>query len=460
MLSSSTFDRVSALLHQLVESSYQPSSFPLSIHNQQLALLNHLIEQYPVGSRQWLMIQQALAESSADANLALAHYFHLNNQHSLQKKALDRAFELSPLKSFPALLAFYQTEYSTEKAWDFVQQQRGLIKHLSQTDQLIKLAIDQGEISAITSWIPRASQALLLQLAQFNLLDNQLKTPVPQCENSVQVIALTFRGLVHGLQLIQQFQHGPLAAYFCFQPIRYVPTQQFVCRTDNNKKVNRKLTAIRCDEKQLTTVDGLNTRFITLILPSGGANVHYGVMYLDYQDTIKVFEHEAMHWLGFVDEYPLPTSHDFCQQLKPSALNVVKLPFANKNNIALDELQLPWKSWITNTEHSQNKRYQATTGDEYQVGLYLSDTCQQSSLSSYKPLNYATNMQFYELPIPSFYLTLIEQDKNQHRSPSYDYNIALALLAHQEKEGWRWLERAKNKETDPHRKARIMSLSY
>jgi hypothetical protein len=71
----------------------------------------------------------------------------------------------------------------------------------------------------------------------------------------------------------------------------------------------------------------VTTRYIAIMLPKGGANVHFGMLYFDAKDSIDVIEHEISHLLGFVDEYPLGKGHSKCRtsQQQISAQNIAVL---------------------------------------------------------------------------------------------------------------------------------------
>ena len=95
---------------------------------------------------------------------------------------------------------------------------------------------------------------------------------------------------------------------FVLRLVRYIPINELDCNNDPQK-------AITCNEVQWELrAKTINTRYVGLMLPEGGANVHLGMLYFDAQDSVDVFAHEISHLLGFVDEYALTPEHSICQQ--------------------------------------------------------------------------------------------------------------------------------------------------
>ncbi len=65
---------------------------------------------------------------------------------------------------------------------------------------------------------------------------------------------------------------------------------------------------------------------LVVIAEKGKANVHNGIMYLDFADTYSVFVHELAHFVGFVDEYPLSSelSNFICEKNTHPNISVYK----------------------------------------------------------------------------------------------------------------------------------------
>lgn len=95
------------------------------------------------------------------------------------------------------------------------------------------------------------------------------------------------------------------------QPV-WFETSEMSCSTNADER-------LKCDISPLIKLaDKRNFTHAVVVGKSGKANVHNGIMYLDYNDRYSVFVHELAHFAGFVDEYPLSTelANDIC---KPQA---------------------------------------------------------------------------------------------------------------------------------------------
>lgn len=313
------------------------------------------------------------------------------------------------------------------------------------------------------------------------LIDNQVS---PSCENSFQLLASSFNLLKRAETIIREVKNTKIGKHFCFEQPRYLPFKVLDC--SSNKQI-----AIECDEENLALIAPvINSRYLGLITEQGGANVHYGTLYLDKNDSSDVLTHELSHLIGFVDEYPLREGHKACSipknaLSKPIANNVslfdvdflsensAKIENANidKTTLELRERVLeaiPWRELIKPTTpifHFKQQKLALGTpkSHENEIGLYTTRTCDQSKAYAFKPITQQTLLEHNEMSFPLVYeqLLKLKADQNSYRMPSFHYNIALAKFKKGDEEAARhWLNLAAEIETNISRKETIKKGAF
>jgi len=279
-------------------------------------------------------------------------------------------------------------------------------------------------------------------------------------------------------RLVKRFKHQPLNDLVCFSPVRYISLSALSCSSALQG-------AILCDETKFHEIaDSVTTRYIAIMLPKGGANVHFGMLYFDAQDNIDVVEHEISHLLGFVDEYPLAKGHVKCrasqQQVSAQNIAVLKNSYYGKRSSIRTKIlkQLAWAEQIKkstpilhlNKERSQKDQYwQLGTPEQFkqEVGLFRSLTCdnnsakQQSTFNAFKPLSDRTKLQYDELNFPKEYIRLLLNNSQLFVMPSFHYNIALAYYQQNNiKQATVWLEQAASWESVDSRRKKILQGAF
>ena len=390
---------------------------------------------------------------NASANINLMHYY-------LSVAQLDEALKI--IKSVPQSdhAIFYQIQIALIEG--NVTEALSLTRELKEPNHRIKLerifkrykiddkwkldkrGVSEKRISTSYQMMNLASHIDFPLLSEYSI----------QCRNSVQVFATNFSDLLYSEKLIQQVQKSIIGAKFCFAPVRYIPLSQLGCQ----HKLDQ---AAQCDELVLSKLTDIGTRYISILLPNGGAKVDHGIMYIDRSDTADVFEHELAHWLGFIDEYPLPDNHLRCgqKQKEPFSHNVAVLS-QDQANLTREQLlrQLPWSSFIKNTTPLKTKTdtgWKLGTPIKYrkQIGLFPAKTCNGNQVQSFKPVAHRTKLQYFELAFPVVYSAFLERAERDFTMPSYHYNFALASnLKGQDMSTKMWLKKAATMESSPYRK--------
>lgn len=441
------------------------------------------------GSEPWLHYQSLLAQHSAKQALELAQYW----QNIADKKAqfwYQQGFSLEPsLVVTPYLEWLLQRQRWSEAGQVFSTLSLPQMVQLSLTERYLHLLIRQGDLTKLTALVTDASfeqqsswQALN---SQYQILPtSQAEKAMVSCKNSIQPIATNLDDLAYWQQLEQQFSSKPLASFVCFNKIRYLPLQPMNCN------VNARNQTLRCDLTQVTEqLSQFDSRYLLMLLPQGGANTQWGVTYLDRDDSVDVLQHEILHLLGFVDEYPLAKGHSFCQNTEQVSVNVVRLAKFYQNDDANTKqqilAQLPWRNQLGEKAVSLVKttegfvlQYSTTDANDIRpsdnqkqrtpatLGLYPVATCEHNEPLSHergkqqtmtvKAIAEPTVMAQNQALLPSAYLQLLAQHQARLKQPSFHYAVAFQLFIKQQpKLAEQWLTLAASYESIKERQTAI-----
>ena len=142
-----------------------------------------------------------------------------------------------------------------------------------------------------------------------------------------------------------------------------------------------------------------------------------------------MFVHEISHLLGFVDEYPLPTNHQNCLQYQKEifANNIAVLArvYQGSKTVIRQKVlsQLAWGAFIKNSTPilqrvkalsdvdnlTKIEQWQLGTPTTYnqEVGLFLSESCDNTQLQAFKPLYKQTKLRYCEKTLPILYSQIL-----------------------------------------------------
>ncbi|WP_085285064.1 M64 family metallopeptidase [Colwellia chukchiensis] len=390
----------------------------------------------------WLHLAKLYADSQGEVAYQLGVHFQQQQQLAFATLWYQTAIRQAHSQARLALAKIYfnQQEYQSIAA---------LLKPILNNDQALSLryqvALQQGELAFIVENQQRLkaseNSTLYYELAQYWAFGADVAIDVSNsryakpfsCVISVQLFATNLNGLRHGQQLIDDFSQHPLSELICLQTPRYIAADVLDCQHQKHQRINCRATAWRQQEL-------INSRYIGLIVEQGGAYVDNGIMYLDQQDTVDVLVHELSHFIGFVDEYPLPSQHQKCQQNQsaPFAHNIVVLTSdyqGQREDIRAQVLaQVPWRSLIAPTTPILSRNIQGEwklgTPSEFQdeIGLFSASTCERNgNVKAFKPLSKRTKLEYFELTLPSQYLEILRLAPRQFLMPSYHFNVSKAL---------------------------------
>ena len=475
-LSTSSFFLNDYLTKVIIKNEHTASQLSFAIENDNFAAFNFAWKNSLLHSVQWLDYGKEVAKTQGEAAYQLAVYYQ-NKTEPEPKKVIFWYKNAIRLKYTHASIALGQYYFQHDKLTETAQIIAALpIENLaglkvSAIALKINIAINLGDVATVNKLIDQyanllqnseAGQLLLADVQRYHVLFSPESTRninllPPSCNNSIQLFATNLKHLKRLEIIIKGFKEQTLSNNVCFTPIRYIPINELDCNNDPQK-------AIACNEVQWELrAKTINARYVGLMLPEGGANVHLGMLYFDAQDSVDVFAHEISHLLGFVDEYALTPEHSICQQPQQEIfsqnISVLKNRYlGNRKEVRVKVLkQLAWGKYINdNTPILQEvvgvtgeQLWQLGTPEEFshQIGVFHAKTCDNSlsssnnNFSAFKGASQRTKLQYFALTFPDVYKKLLHENITEYRMPSFHYNIALAYF-HQAVTNNRFIEQA------------------
>lgn len=427
------------------------------------AYFHHQRRNAIVGSAVWLKNSVALLDESPQLTIEIADYYLKEKQRVKAIFWYQQAIKygLDNARHTLASLYYQQQNYQQAKAVltpilsvkanDSIESSLVLLIHIALLEgDIVEATRLTAELSLLNQHHELLDELNKYQVFTQDKLEHKIATnkhlsdvdfpasEIKACETSLQFYATNLHDLRYITGLIKQVKLRPLSKYICFTQVRYIPLPTLGCSHDKDE-------AITCNEAVWHSYKNqIDTRFIGVMVPNGGAKVHNGILYLDNKDTVAVFAHELAHLLGFIDEYSLPTNHSRClkPQDKTFAHNIAVLPkvyHGDKQEIRNKVLmQLPWRAFIkseTPILTKQDNAWLLGTPKVFQgeVGVFESDTCQKASsdltnnIQAYKPLTKRTSLNYFELKFPALYQRLLEKETRKFLMPSFHRNIEKAL---------------------------------
>ncbi|WP_286219635.1 tetratricopeptide repeat protein [Thalassotalea agarivorans] len=410
ILSSSSFHLMHYLNKALSEETPTPEIITLGTKHNIAQALRHARMQTSPRSPTYHQLSAALAKQDVEEALLLAHRYAENRHDKDAQLWFEQAMRLAPQKA--------QIPYAT---WLYERGQYSDINAMLDATNtahlplLMRVNIRLGNVYFVEQHIEQLEDAniadeLVEQINRYQVVTSLPKF-VSQCENSVQPIATSLEDLTSLESKLATLRDSFVASQFCFDTPKYVPIDRLQC----NRLPN---APIMCDEDIWLSYQGdIAAKLLLVMLPRGGANVHGGIMYIDRADTPNVIEHELMHWLGFVDEYPLRATHNFCTGAYV-AKNVVVLD-ADASQSSRETLlaQLPWRIYIEEdtvlvSEQDGELVLGTPKNGQQKIGLYRAKTCDNSATQAYRPLPGRNIMTHLGEGLPPLYQRMISEEQS------------------------------------------------
>jgi hypothetical protein len=460
ILPSSSLNYFAYLSEQLLREHPSQKLIDIGLSYKLPAALAVEVKRHPKTSKAWFKWQQELAKTNAQAAFELAGVYH--QQSPANQEALTAARywyqQGARLGEVRAALALANLAYQANN-WQQAKNILDELLHLPAAFTLrYELAITTGELDFLQSQWSRLqrltvdhkqSKALVAAINKYQIFPVQMPKFQPlrmaePCDLPVQFFATDLPGLQQAEKLINHANRHPyLSQYFCFAEPRYMSVSELDCH-------HKQDAPIMCDERMFASKNIANEiRFIVLLGDQGQANVNKGIMYLDKADDGQVFEHELLHWLGFVDEYPLAASHQLCLSSQSPDLTRVAV------NLLKGELDL------SDVHQKQQAARQFGLHLSEHVQLTVANSCDQAKVKTWKPVNNPTLLEDYQLSLPKLYWQLLEQSEGRFYMPSYHYNLAQAYyIASQDKLAAKSLQAALKQENSRSRINRVQKGGF
>jgi len=492
----SSFSLNSYLSQQITANTHTDALLDYALAQENTAALFYAWHHSEKYSDTWRELGIKLAKNEGNVAYQLAGFYRANNLDTQAVNWYQRSMRLSYPSAYIALAQYYVDKKQWRKAAHVLEQLPDPTNISIKTQSkilTIKVAISLGKSSFIENEIQQVQHLLQTTLEgrsllnditkyQVAILSNEHKGVSPSCANSIQFFATNLPDLHRLESLIKRFATQSLQQYVCFSLPRYISIDLLNCLDEPNQ-------AIQCNEQRWQLLaDNINTRFVGVMLPNGGANVHYGAIYIDAKDNLDVLVHEISHLLGFVDEYPLTSQHQSCQQPQQQAFSENIAILANTQQGTRREVrarvlqQLSWRGEIKDSTpilQAKGKerilarqQWKLGTPNEYasEVGIFIAQTCLNSStkltvtgegFNAFKPLSQITKMQYSTLTFPEKYLSTVATQTFRYLMPSFHYNIAYAHFQQNNlAQAKYWLERAADWEVDNERRDKILQGDY
>ncbi len=506
-VSSSSFCLGKYLTKQITNDKHTKAQFAFALKQHNEAALHYAWQHAEKHSRSWQLLAKKLANTQGEAAYQLALFYQKSHSITQAITWYQQAIRLKFPPAFVALGQYYFDHDKFANADDILAQLANIdAKPNSKLDskadnessalaaQILKinLAVSRGNINVVKQGVTNFVKQLQNNSQGRLLLDNISKYQVLKvndnnkhaavCANSIQLFATRFSHLQRLEQLIKGVDQYALKAMICFAPVRYIAIDTLAC----NAEVAQ---AIQCHEQNWQYLaDSISTRFVGLLLPEGGANVHLGALYIDAHDSVDVFVHEISHLLGFVDEYPLAKGHVACGAVQSQSFSENVAVLANRYQGSRADIRakiLPQLAWgkqikastpilqlITEQASLTPKQWRLGTPKQFkhEVGVFAAQTCAntmnddlagQSSFHAFKPLAKPTKLQYFSLVFPKEYVSFLREGSLRFLMPSFHYNIALAYFQQGNlAQANFWLKQSAIWENEQGRRAKILQGSF
>ncbi|WP_185962555.1 hypothetical protein [Thalassomonas sp. M1454] len=436
------------------------------------------------GSKKWQKLATNLARNDADIAWQLSQYYKLKQQQRNYQYWFDKAAELG---SVDALITNIENKLAAQpQQKQYLEAKRALSELLDSNDDALilstHLAIEFNDLEQLSHNIrllkSDRGKHLRQLINRYRVLPSQYHLEQPansllskansssskalSCDNKIQFFATSIPALSKLEQQIALLSVTPFYSQkFCFSTPRFISKAELKCSHSDEQR-------IQCDESiwQDKALEP-DIKYLGVLVEKGGANVNHGILYIDEQDSQQVVEHELMHLIGYVDEYPLHASHNVCLASNDEAIanNVIKVDKRYYNNEtqarAILLAKLPWRNLIasdtpltTPVTMNNTTKYKVGTpmSHKQKVGLFPTNTCNNHEALTFKPVSIATKLEYFEQSLPDTYQQLSFNAADKFNMPSYQYNIGLSLLRQEQGElAQQWFVESAKLETDQRR---------
>ncbi|WP_213995672.1 hypothetical protein [Arsukibacterium sp.] len=239
---------------------------------------------------------------------------------------------------------------------------------------------------------------------------------VAGCNLTVQPVASQQAGIARWQHLRMAWAEDPLLSQLpvCFNDLVKVNATELHCTEHAEKRIS-------CNYAALTS-QVLAGQFSQLLIIAGQGLASYnnGIIQLPDTASLALLQHEFMHVLGFIDEYPLS---------RQAADNLCR-PGSYATNLLFDNAPATLASW-------REQWLPATNTARGKVKLEAVNTCQATEQQAYRVVATINPMESYQTAMPALYKELMVRAL-QHPENIMPVQYYFAYLARQQQAWQQW----------------------
>jgi hypothetical protein len=229
------------------------------------------------------------------------------------------------------------------------------------------------------------------------------------CAVTIQPVVSQLAGVERWQLLLQQWQQHPELSSLavCFSAMQHVDSIELNCTEQSEQR-------IRCQYQPLQQlITATEVSQLLVIAGRGKASYNNGIIQLPDNATLALLQHEFLHVLGFIDEYPLPLS---------SAEQVCQSRQIHPNIVLNNNIQAYLAHWQLHLA---------------ELNLTAVQSCDAVGIQAYRIVSAINPMHFYETDMPPLYWQLARKalQRPEQIMPVQYY---FAYLARQQQDWLLW----------------------
>jgi len=358
---------------------------------QQAAIIGHAPSQFElsflVDSTQQRIryLEQAAMNEHIPAIIALSKFYYENRDASNALRWLTRAVEYDKSSTFKLARMLFREGFEA-------QARAAFNKAVAYTP------IAKNYVEVLNNYKQTTLASLISQ-----------PTLMPAyCAQQLQFVATSLDGAVQAMNVKHAFERDKRLSTLpiCISSIIWLAPNELQCDLVDGRKV--------CDLSSVAKQSFVpNYTHLVFFLEEGKAYVNDGAMFLAQDDTYAVFVHELAHFVGFVDEYSLPSALAQQHCYKSYAPNLL---VSNDEILYEHEKYQLWQRYqdqliLLNLSNSGEELSEDKQSNKYTKRLSLniapSLTCESLDLTAYKPSSQLTFMEYHDTRnIPPIYILM------------------------------------------------------
>lgn len=254
----------------------------------------------------------------------------------------------------------------------------------------------------------------------------------PDCERTIRFYASDYDHLINiDNKLKKIFKQPFFSSSFCLLPTLFIAEQYVLCEHESSERIQCNVEVLNQGSilsQNAAHKESRREGYRGFVTRQGNANVNNSNLFIDDNDSQQVIEHELLHLIGFIDEYPLPVNHNAC--LQNNTIAIAKNIIVDNSTVYINDKDarqqlkaiIPWFSLIkpsTPIVHKTDKGYVLGTPEHYKqdVGLFLTNTCQYQKQNAFKAVFQPTKLEYFEELIPNVYKSDVLKHYQQFNMP-------------------------------------------